>query len=91
MQIYRIYSFLAAVFDCTCCSSIITGAVVLDIDLSLLATVELTTLLVRLLTVDVTKLVTMSSYKKGFMTELIGRIIIEKMLYQGVASRISKE
>ena len=35
--------------------------------------------------------VTTSSYRSGFITEFIGRITIENMLYQGVASITSKE
>ena len=37
------------------------------------------------------RLITVSSYISGFITELIGRIIIENKLYQGVASSTSRE
>ena len=37
------------------------------------------------------KLVILSSYKMGFITELIGKMTIENSAYQGVASKTSRE
>ena len=70
----------------TCSSSIVSFWTVFDL-FDTVSDIKLT----RFFTQATITTVTVSSYMSGLMTEFKGRIIIEKTLYQGVASRTPTE